>query len=84
MVQSAITSSKTFDRFAVKAIGRISSSQVAGCTFGMGVRSASFQGVGNSPDNSDWLKIKATVSATVVRKYTAEVVHDWGYRLGYR
>ena len=70
-------SSKTFNRSAVREIGRISSSQVAGCTFGTGVRSASFQGVGNSPDNNDWLKIKAT---RPVHKHTAEV-YGWEYHL---
>ena len=63
IIQVTTKSSKTFDRVAVRAIGRISSSHVIDWAFGIGTMLASFQGTGNSECNKDLLKILATGSA---------------------
>ena len=64
--QVTTKSSRTFERLAVRAMDCSSFSQVTAWILGTGVRSASFQSVGTLLDDSDWLKILATGSASSI------------------
>ena len=58
------STTSTLDSTAVRAIGLKSPSPVTGLTLGIGVRQESFHWVGNTPDDTERLKIVATGSAS--------------------